>query len=189
MEGGSKLTPVAKRLEGKVALITGGASGIGEATVRLFVHHGAKVVICDIQDSLGLLISKELEVDENVTFIHCDVTKEIDVKFAMNTAVSKYGKLDIVFSNAGISGEFGLNILQSTSEEFKRVFDINVYGSFLCAKHAARVMIPAKKGSIIFTASVASVIAGKTSTCLHYVKACCCGDDKEHVLRVRTVWY
>ena len=75
-------------------------------------------------------------------------------------AVSKYGKLDIMFNNAGISGNMEVRILESENEDFKRVLDVNVFGAFLGAKHAARVMIPAKKGSILFTSSMASVMAG-----------------------------
>lgn len=79
----------------------------------------------------------------------------------MDTAVSKYGKLDIMYNNAGILGDLDFTIQGSTNETFKRVFDINVYGAFLGAKHASRVMIPAKKGVILFTASLASVVAGE----------------------------
>ena len=93
------------RLEGKVALITGGASGIGECTAKLFSKHGAKVVIADIQDNLGHSVSKSISDSSSSTlFIHCDVTKENDIKNAVDTAVSKYGKLDIMFNNAGITG-------------------------------------------------------------------------------------
>lgn len=79
----------------------------------------------------------------------------------MDTAVSKYGKLDIMYNNAGILGDLDFTLQGSTNETFKRVFDINVYGAFLGAKHASRVMIPAKKGVILFTASLASVVAGE----------------------------
>ena len=74
-------------------------------------------------------------------------------------AISKYGKLDIMFNNAGISGNIESGILETENENFKRVLDVNVFGAFLGAKHAARVMIPAKKGSILFTSSIASVMA------------------------------
>ena len=74
-------------------------------------------------------------------------------------AVSKYGKLDIMFNNVGISGNMVSQILESENKDFKRVLDVNVFGAFLGAKHAARVMILAKKGSILFTSSVASVLA------------------------------
>jgi NAD(P)-dependent dehydrogenase (short-subunit alcohol dehydrogenase family) len=143
------------RLEGKVALITGGASGIGECTAKLFVLHGAKVVIADIQDDLGEMVSKNLGSQETISYIHCDVTCDSDVKNAVDMAVSKYGKLDIMFNNAGVIGTCKApRILDVENEEFKRVLDINLFGAFLGAKHAARVMIPAKKGCILFTGSV-----------------------------------
>ncbi|XP_022746655.1 secoisolariciresinol dehydrogenase-like [Durio zibethinus] len=149
---------VAKRLEGKVALITGGASGIGESTTRVFVKHGAKVLIADIQDELGHSLCKELGSWETISYIHCDVTRESDVQNAVDLAVSKYGKLDIMFNNAGILGEPELRAIASNIEDFKRVYDVNVFGAFLGAKHASRVMIPAKKGCILFTASMLSMI-------------------------------
>ena len=84
---------------------------------------------------------------------------ESDVEKAVDMAVSNYGKLDIMFNNAGISGNMESRILESENKDFKRVLDVNVFGAFLGAKHAARVMIPAKKGSIRFTSSIASVMA------------------------------
>ncbi|KAK8685631.1 hypothetical protein V6N13_041630 [Hibiscus sabdariffa] len=149
---------VAKRLEGKVALITGGASGIGESTTRVFIKHGAKVLVADIQDELGQSLCKQLGTPETINYIHCDVTSESDVRNAVDLAVSKYGTLDIMFNNAGISGDPEPSAIASDIDNFKRVFDVNVLGGFLGAKHAARVMIPAKKGCIIFTASIASKI-------------------------------
>lgn len=140
-------------------MITGGASGIGEATARLFVHHGAKVLIADIQDELGLSLCQEFSSQETISYVHCDVTSDTDVKNAVDTAISKYGKLDIMFNNAGIGGIAESGISTSSNENFKKVFDVNVFGAFLGAKHAARVMIPAKKGCIIFTSSGASVCA------------------------------
>ncbi|XP_058003857.1 short chain aldehyde dehydrogenase 1-like [Hevea brasiliensis] len=157
MSSSHSATSTTRRLEGKVALITGGASGIGESTARLFVQHGAKVLIADVQDELGHALCQEFSYQETFSYVHCDVTNESDVKNAVDTAVSKYGKLDIMFNNAGIGGKAESGILTSTNENFKRVFDVNVFGSFLGAKHAARVMIPAKKGCILFTSSGASV--------------------------------
>lgn len=160
MEGSSSPVPLSKRLEGKVALITGGASGIGEATVRLFVKHGAKVVIADIQDELAHAICQQIGSDEKLSFVHCDVTKESDVQNAIDTVISKYGKLDIMYSNAGIEGKTTSLIANVDIEDVKKVFEVNIFGAFLCAKHAARVMIPAKKGCIIFTSSASAVVAG-----------------------------
>lgn len=154
-------TPITKRLEGKVALITGGASGIGACTARLFVQHGAKVLIADIQDDLGHSFCQEFGPQETISYVHCNVTCDSDVQNAVDTAVFKYGKLDIMFNNAGIPGDRKSGILTCDNENFKRVLDVNVYGGFLGAKHAARVMIPAKKGCILFTSSVASVLYGE----------------------------
>ncbi|KAG4393548.1 hypothetical protein GLYMA_03G113200v4 [Glycine max] len=149
--------PMPCRLDGKVAIITGGASGLGAATARLFSKHGAYVVIADIQDDLGLSVAKELE---SASYVHCDVTKEEDVENCVNTTVSKYGKLDIMFNNAGVSDEIKTSILDNNKSDFERVISVNLVGPFLGTKHAARVMIPAKKGCIINTASVAGCIGG-----------------------------
>ncbi|XP_057972188.1 short chain aldehyde dehydrogenase 1-like [Malania oleifera] len=160
--------PMTKRLEGKVALITGGASGIGKSTVRLFARHGAKVVIADIQDNLGHSLCESTDSNGNISYVHCNVTSDSDIQNAVDMAISKYGKLDIMFNNAGIYPNSASTILATDDEDFKRVFEVNVFGAYLGAKHAARVMIPAKKGCILFTSSVTSVI-GSLSTPHAYV--------------------
>ncbi|KAG8376711.1 hypothetical protein BUALT_Bualt09G0092300 [Buddleja alternifolia] len=158
MSATSLATSMVNKLQGKVALITGGASGIGEATAKLFTRYGAKVIIADFQDDRGQALCKELG-STTISYVHCDVTKESDVKNAVDFAVSKHGKLDIMFNNAGITPPLlYTSIFDSEKSHFEKVFDVNVYGAFLGAKHAARVMVPAKSGSIIFTASVATVI-------------------------------
>ncbi|KDP36168.1 hypothetical protein JCGZ_08812 [Jatropha curcas] len=162
MNCSSSLAVAAKRLAGKVAIITGGASGIGAATSTLFVKHGAKVVIGDVQDDLGQSLCKEIDQNDTVSYLHCDVTDDSDVKNVVDFTVSKYGKLDIMYNNAGITGDVDPKILGSDNENFKRVFDVNVYGGFLGAKHAARVMIPKNKGVILFTSSVASKTTGES---------------------------
>ncbi|KAJ0088276.1 hypothetical protein Patl1_32659 [Pistacia atlantica] len=146
------------RLEGKVVIITGGAHGIGATTVRLFHQHGAKVVIADIQDHLGQAITKEL--GENVCYIHCDATNEDDISNLVDTTIAKYGKLDIMFSNAGIVERPSGSILDTPKSDLERVINVNTIGAFLAAKHAARVMALQRKGCIIFTASACTSIAG-----------------------------
>nr|GMD46277.1 secoisolariciresinol dehydrogenase-like [Ipomoea batatas] len=150
----------AKRLEGKVAIITGGASGFGESTARIFVGNGAQVVVGDVQDELGKALCRIL--GKNAAYVHCDVTSDADVKNLVDATVSMFGKLDIMFNNAGILGNNKLcSILDADSQDFRRVFDVNVFGAFLGAKHAAKAMIPAGRGgAIIFTSSAASVTAG-----------------------------
>ncbi|KAL9267792.1 Sex determination protein tasselseed-2-like protein [Drosera capensis] len=149
------------RLEGKVAIVTGGAGGIGEATVRLFLKHGAKVVIADIDDTLGIRLSNAFPT--STTYIHCDVSVEEDVRNVIDTTILKYGKLDILFNNAGILGEQckgKKSILNFDPSEFDRVMAVNVKGMALGMKHAARVMIPKGTGCIISTASVAGIMGG-----------------------------
>ncbi|CAJ1884189.1 unnamed protein product [Sphenostylis stenocarpa] len=157
MEGcSSSDAPLLKRLEGKVALITGGASGIGEATAKLFLRHGAKVLIADIQDNLGHSLCHSLN-SNNISYVHCDVTNLSDVQAAVNASVTRYGKLDILFSNAGIGGRLESSIMALDPADLKRVFEVNVFGAFYTAKHAAEVMVPRKRGSIVFTCSAVSV--------------------------------
>ncbi|OMO83205.1 Short-chain dehydrogenase/reductase SDR [Corchorus olitorius] len=150
-----------RRLEGKVALITGGASGLGECTARIFAKHGAKVLIADIQDDLGKSVTKD--IGNGSSFVHCDVTKEKDVEAAVDTAISQHGKLDIMFNNAGIIELPKPDILDNDKSDFERVLNVNLVGAFLGTKHAARVMRPAGRGSIIITASVCSVVGGIAS--------------------------
>ncbi|XP_058110655.1 secoisolariciresinol dehydrogenase-like [Magnolia sinica] len=162
MGSSSILSAVARRLEGKVALITGGASGIGECTARLFRRHGAKVIIADLQDDLGHSVCNDLGQDA-ATFVHCDVTDETDIRNAVDTAITKHGKLDIMFNNAGIVDEPKPSILDNEKADFEKVIAVNLTGVFLGTKHAARVMIPARHGSIISTSSVSSRIGAAAS--------------------------
>lgn len=149
-----------QRLAGKVALVTGGATGIGESIVRLFHKHGAKVCLVDVQDNLSLQVCESLGGDPNVSYFHCDVTIEDDVSRAVDFTVNKYGSLDIIVNNAGVSGSPCPDIRNADISEFEKVFDINVKGVFLGMKHAARIMIPLKKGSIISLSSVSSALGG-----------------------------
>ncbi|CAN1144192.1 Short chain aldehyde dehydrogenase 1 [Linum perenne] len=149
------------KLQGKVALITGGARGIGAAAARLFSQHGAKVLIADIRSELGRSVSKQIESESGqpVSYIHCDASRDADIQNAVDAAVSAHGKLDIMYSNAGIVGEKFDDPSSTDPEIFRRVFDVNVYGSFLAAKHAARVM-RRKGGAILLTGSAAAVSQG-----------------------------
>ncbi|KAL3532131.1 hypothetical protein ACH5RR_005652 [Cinchona calisaya] len=163
MAASSLVSAITRWLEGKVALITGGATGIGECTAKLFSRHGDKVVIADIQDEVGhSLINKTLG-SSNGTYIHCDVTNENHVKSAVDKTVEAFGKLDIMFNNAGIAGESTARIIDYKKSDFERVLGINVTGVFLGTKHAASVMILARSGSIISMVSIASGIGGSAA--------------------------
>ena len=139
-----------------MALITGGAGGLGSSTAKLFCQRGAKILIADIQDDHGHLICEELG-HANASFIHCNVTSEMDVQNAVYKAVVKHGKLDIMVNNAGIMGSKKTDILDNDQAEFEHVHQVNVTGTFLCIKHAARVMKANRGGSIINMASVCSL--------------------------------
>ncbi|XP_074577520.1 momilactone A synthase-like [Curcuma longa] len=152
---------ISKRIECKVAVITDGASGIGEATVKLFVCHGARVIVADVQDEKGKALCAGLGFDDVASYVHCDVRRESDVKRAVDTAISLHGKLDIMFNNAGILDPFGSSILgeDDMTAVFERVMGVNVLGALLGTKHAGRAMVAAGRGgSIIITGSLASVV-------------------------------
>ncbi|KAJ7975508.1 secoisolariciresinol dehydrogenase-like [Quillaja saponaria] len=160
MVGISELPSDARRLQGKVALITGGARGVGACMAKLFYKHGAKVVIVDIRDELGQALCDEIGHESSSSYLHCDVTKEIDVENAINFTIAKYGKLDIMVNNAVIAGEAKTSILDNDVAEFEQVVGVNLTGPFIGTKHAARVMIPNKRGSIIMVGSVCSSVGG-----------------------------
>lgn len=145
------------KLDGKVALVTGGASGIGAATVRLFAAEGARVVIADMQDDKGQEVARALGADG--AFVHVNVTLEAEVRAAVETALERWGRLDCLFNNAGFGGALGP--IESTSvEEYDMTFDVLLKGVFLGIKHAAPVMKRQRAGSILSTASVAGIEAG-----------------------------
>ncbi|CAN0879450.1 Tropinone reductase-like 1 [Linum grandiflorum] len=145
------------RLQDKVAIITGGASGIGAATVELFHQQGAKVVIADVQDSLGQALADKL----HNTYVHCDVSNEDEVARLVDATVAKFGKLDIMYCNAGrVDRAHRRSIVDASKSDLDRMIEVNLVGAFLGAKHAARVMIPNRKGNVLFTASACTAIGG-----------------------------
>ena len=148
---------MAGRLDGKVAVITGGASGIGLGTVELFVAEGAQVVAADIQDDKGAMLEKRFP--GKVAYAHCDVTDEAQIEAALKTAKSEFGGLDILFNNAGISDRM-TSIGEITADGWSWIFDILVRGPALGMKHAVPLMLERGGGSIINTASIAGLQAG-----------------------------
>jgi NAD(P)-dependent dehydrogenase (short-subunit alcohol dehydrogenase family) len=145
------------RLARKVALITGGASGIGEATVRLFVQEGAAVAIADIQDERGRRLAGEL--GDRAAYVHTDVSREPDVQAAVAETVKRFGRLDCIFNNAGYGGVGG-RIEAIDIAGFDSTVGVLLRGVLLGMKHAAPVMKRQGGGSIISTASIAGLVAG-----------------------------
>ncbi|KAL1832728.1 hypothetical protein ACET3Z_002379 [Daucus carota] len=145
-----------KRVDGKVAVITGAARGIGAATAKLLAEHGAHVVIADILDELGSSLADSI----GGRYIHCDVSKESDVEAAVQLALDWKGKVDIMFNNAGIPG-FGGSITKLKMDEMAALLSINLNGVVHGIKHAGRAMVAAGKGgSIICTSSSAAFLGG-----------------------------
>jgi NAD(P)-dependent dehydrogenase (short-subunit alcohol dehydrogenase family) len=145
------------RLEGKVAVITGGASGIGEATVRLFAAEGARVLIADVNDERGPKLAAELGA--GAAYEHTDVRDEAQVQAAVEAAKDSWGRLDCIFNNAGVAGVTG-GIEAIGAGGFDDTMALLVRGVLFGMKHAAPVMRRQGSGSIISTASVAGLRGG-----------------------------
>ncbi|XP_010514339.1 PREDICTED: secoisolariciresinol dehydrogenase-like [Camelina sativa] len=148
-----------RKLEGKVAVITGGASGLGKATAEEFVSQGAQVIIVDIDEEAGHTVAAEL--GSAAHFVRCDVTEEEQVAKAVETAVSRHGKLDVMLNSAGISCSISPpSIADIDMDTYDKVMRLNVRGTVLGIKHAARAMIPAGSGSILCLSSISGLMGG-----------------------------
>lgn len=135
------------RFQSKVVIVTGGASGIGEATVRLFAKEGARVVIADFSDR-GQAVSDELRAAGfEALFVKTDVTKEQDVANMVEQTVKQYGRVDILFANAGIAHDAPAD--QLSMDSWQRTIDINLTGVFLCDKYAIQQMLTQDSGGAI----------------------------------------
>jgi NAD(P)-dependent dehydrogenase (short-subunit alcohol dehydrogenase family) len=146
------------RMTDRVAVITGGASGMGEGTVRRFVDEGARVVIADLQDAKGNTLADTL--GGAAVYQRTDVAEERDVRAAVERAVDEFGRLDVMFNNAGIGGAIG-PIADTSVEDYDRTMNVLLRGVFLGMKHAAPVMKRQGSGCIISTASVAGLSGGR----------------------------
>ncbi|MFB4297208.1 3-oxoacyl-ACP reductase [Actinomadura sp. NTSP31] len=148
-----------QRLEGRVAVVTGGASGIGLATARRFTEEGARVVVADVDETAGKSAAEEL----GGLFVKVDVTSEDEVQALYRTVQGAYGRIDVAFNNAGISPPDDDSILETGLDAWKRVQDVNLTSVYLCCKHVIPYMLEQGKGSIINTASFVAVMGAATS--------------------------
>ncbi|KAM3703698.1 hypothetical protein ACB098_04G114900 [Castanea mollissima] len=151
------------KLQGKVGIITGGASGIGEATARHFATHGARaIVIADVQDEKGQK-RRHASIGPNIcTHVHCDVSDKEEVKTLVYSTVNTYGQLDIMFSNVGMARAIHTceqTVLEIDLSAYDKLMAVNAGGMVACVKHAAKAMVEGRvRGSIICTASMAASI-------------------------------
>lgn len=151
------------RLDGKVALITGASSGIGRATALLFAEEGAKVVLVDINDEAGQAVRAEIEAaGGEAIYVHADVSQAADCEQMVQAAEDAFGKLDILFNNAGISHAADDDALNTTEDVWDLTFDINVKGVFLGCKYGIPALRRAGGGSIINTASFVAILGAAT---------------------------
>ncbi|RYD94532.1 MAG: SDR family oxidoreductase [Sphingomonadales bacterium] len=149
---------MAHELEGKVAIVTGGANGIGAATAELFVEEGARVLIADLDAERGEAIAARL--GDKARFRRTDVADRAEIQALVDQAIADFGDLDIMFNNAGFSGNFHNRYLNDPLEDFDRVLQVNLAGVMHGSQIAARHMVKQGKGSIINTTSIAAVTAG-----------------------------
>ncbi len=147
------------RLDGRVAVVTGGCSGIGLATVRRFASEGARVVVGDVDDERGPQVAGEV----GGLYVHCDVTDAEQVDVLFRAAKDQLGSIDIAFNNAGISPPDDDSILETGIEAWRRVQEVNLTSVYLCCKAALPYMLEQGKGSIINTASFVAVMGAATS--------------------------
>lgn len=139
-------------LKDKVAVITGGANGIGKATALLFSEHGAKVVIVDVNQEAGGKVVTEIVKEGGIaSFEKTDISNSAEVNKMMENVVAQYGAIDILINNAGILAD--ARLVKMTEEQWDRVININLKGIFLCGQAAAKVMIEKENGGVIINTS------------------------------------
>ena len=145
-----------KIFEGKVAIVTGGASGIGKATAVAFASRGARVVVADVQDGTETLALIKKAGGEGI-FVKCDVSQESDVKALVEKTIQTYGRLDFGVNNAGTEG-VQTPLQDLTEKDWDRTIGINLKGIWLCMKHEIPYLLKQGKGAIVNTASIAGVV-------------------------------
>jgi len=185
--------PLAGRLEGRVAVITGGASGMGRDTAQRFVDEGARVVVADLNEETGKQTLEQLGPDR-ARFIRTDVAEEADVEAMIALARSEFGRVDIVFNNAGVGGALG-DITETEVEDWDYTFAVLVRAVFLGIKHGARAMKEqGEGGSILNTASVAGLSGGAGPAAYSAAKAAVINLSRsaavrlaEHQIRVNAI--
>ena len=159
-----------KRLEGYVAVVTGGARGIGKAICELFAEHGARTAVTDILDDEGMLLAKEITAKGGQgEYFHLDTSREEQVKEVLAQVNDRFGGIQVLVNNAGITGP-NKPTHEIALEEWQKLLDVNVNGVFLCTKHAIPYMRQGKGGSIINLSSIYGIIGAPDLPAYHASK-------------------
>ncbi|HSD11807.1 MAG TPA: SDR family oxidoreductase [Candidatus Binatia bacterium] len=183
---------MAEELAGRVAIVTGGANGLGRATVELFVEEGAKVVIADVDAERGEEVAAKL--GGAATFKRTDVANANEIQELVDFAVARFGGLHVMFNNAGISGAMSLRFLEDELKDFQRLMAVNLFGVMVGSQRAARHMVKHGGGSIINTTSIAGINAGggvmtyrvSKAAVIHFTR-CLAIDLADHGIRVNCI--
>jgi NAD(P)-dependent dehydrogenase (short-subunit alcohol dehydrogenase family) len=150
------------QLQGKVALITGGGSGIGRATALLFAREGAAVAVVDLDESRAQAVAREIEGEGGKAIaLYCDVSQAADCRRAVQETVAAFGRVDILFNNAGIIRR--ATVLEITEEEWDRAMAVNVKSIYLMSKYAIPIMAEAGGGAIVNTGSGWGLVGGRNA--------------------------
>ncbi len=148
------------RVKGKVAIVTGGGSGIGESTAKLLAKEGAKVAVVDIDDEMGKRVVKEIKAAGGAAeYWHMNIANEKEVEKTFADIDKKFGKLHILVNNAGIAGQGGMTH-EITSEQFDAVMNVNLKGTFFCSKHAIPYILKTGGGSVVNVSSIMGMLGG-----------------------------
>jgi len=151
--------PTAGRLQAKVALITGAGAGIGKAAAHLFAREGASIVVAEINAERGAAVTAALvQAGAQALHVLLDVTDEASVAAGVQAAIQRFGRLDILYNNAGASSVGDSRVTQTTVEEFRRTIELNLVGTFLCCKHAIPELVKAGGGAVVNTSSAAGLM-------------------------------
>src|SRR5262245_39241648 len=183
---------MAQELSGRVAIVTGGANGLGRATAELFVEEGAQVVIADVDTERGEEVARTL--GGAAAFKRTDVASADEIQALVDFAVARFGGLHVMFNNAGISGSMRLRFLDDEMQDFQRVMAVNLFGVMVGCQRAARHMAKHGGGSIINTSSIAGINAGggvmayraSKAAVIHFTRSLAI-DLAEHGIRVNCI--
>lgn len=147
------------RLEGKICFVTGGGSGMGRVAARMFCREGAGVVVADVKEEAGEAAAAEARQDGgDAFFVRCDVSRESDVERAVRAGVERFGRLDVLYNNAGIMMEEDRSVLDTEGWVWDRTLGVNVKGIYFCCKHGIPELIRAGGGSVINIASFVALV-------------------------------